>query len=168
MATYIDTCVAISYYLQDSRYEKAKRILKEVENDKPFCISPYTILEFYSVLARRRESFRILPGLEKLSPEAKIRSMISRIINDMNLKIPFPDEPKVEDFMKTKIFHKFLDAIRLAVQIQLPTGDLVHVAYALQLKEKGSIRKIISIDDEWKKRKGLIEQQTGLTVICNE
>lgn len=66
--------------------------------------------------------------------------------------------------IKVKAHRLFYKAINLAPKIKLKASDLVHIAYAHQLKRKGKIDSIMTLDKDFKKKRDLIKKHTGLLV----
>lgn len=167
MSTYVDICIAISYcFPEEPRHQEAVEIVNEVGRDRPFYISPFSAVELYCTLAKHVSKYKLLPVLQEMPEAMKVEGMVNLVIGKLNLKIYPPDEPRVKDMIGTKIFHKFWEAIQRAPDIKLPTGDMLNLVYALQLKEKGKVKQIISLDENFTNNRDLIERLTGLVVKC--
>lgn len=166
MSTYVDTCVAMSYcFAEEKNHQKALALVNRVREDGLLYTSSFALTELYCTLARKR--FKLPPGLQGMPKKSKISGAVDYIIKKMDLKI-LPDEPQLKDLVSIKVFHKFEEATQAAFSTELPTKDSLHIAYAFELKKKGKIKQLVSLDEaHMGQNKEFIEKYTGLIVRCD-
>jgi predicted nucleic acid-binding protein len=166
---YLDTCVIISYCIDgDPNHNKAVNIierLKKINGIDKFYASTLTLVELYSVLSRKIQSYRLPPGIEEIANyKIKLQSTIAYFLQLLSIYI-FSDEAKLADLDHLKLFHKFSDAINLATELKLGTLDLLHIAYASQLVKKGLTKFFVTFDSEILDKKEIILKNIGMKVI---
>ena len=166
MVSYVDTNVIVSYALGDDNHPKAVKMINEVKNEGQLYISTFTIVELYSVLSRNISKYKLPPTFEELiHPSMKVKLAVEYALGKLNFNI-LPDDSVVKELegIKVKAHRLFYKAIKLAPKIKLKTNDLVHIAYAHQLKRKGKIDSIMTLDEDFKKKRDLIKKHTKLLV----
>ena len=166
MSSYIDTSTIISYALKnESNHDEAKNLIDNmIRNGDDFYVSALTILELYSVLARKISDYRIQPGLEnRVSPEMKVKIAVNFTIGKLNLHI-IPDNNNVTklDGVNVDIHEIYHESIKLAPKIKLRTLDLIHATYAYL--NNSSINQIVSLDKDFQRKKREIENHTNIKV----
>ncbi|MEX0568173.1 MAG: type II toxin-antitoxin system VapC family toxin [Candidatus Njordarchaeota archaeon] len=155
---YVDTSVVIAKYKpSDSLYQDANRFF---EKDYDFVISPITLMELYSVLARIRTFIRLEQGLEN----ANVDTIIAFIVHDLKLRLV------ARSFMtRLQIFGakiraplEYHLAIKFSEKLRLKTLDMLHVAYAYMLRK--ILSYFVTYDDDILKARKSIEQQVGIKI----
>jgi predicted nucleic acid-binding protein len=163
---YLDTNVILSYtHKMEELHWQAKNVIENLEGE--FYASPFAILELYCVVARNIDKYKLpLPHFRRLDEIEKVKTVVETAIRSLDLTVR-PDDVADEEieWLGVKVFSKYFDAIRLAPKIRLPTGDMLHVAYARQLKNEGKIEYIVSLDNDFQKKRELIENETGIKLL---
>ena len=166
---YLDTNVILSYNFE-TEGEEHWRAINLIENlEGKFYTSPFTILELYCVVSRNIGKYKLpLPHFRRLRENEKVKTVVENAIRSLNLTV-CPDDVANEEieWLGVKVFSKYFDAIRLAPKVKLRTGDILHVAYACQLKKDGKIEYIVSLDKDFQEKKELIENETGIKLLSN-
>jgi predicted nucleic acid-binding protein len=159
--------VILAYCIDcDPQHNKAVNIIEKLrQNTNRFYVSPFTLVELYSVLLRNIQSYKLPPGIEELTNHrSKLRTTITYFLQLLSINIP-SDEAKLTDLDGLKLFRKFLEAIDLATKLKLKTLDLLHIAYASQLAKKKLIQFFITFDSKILENKEDILKNTGIEVI---
>lgn len=158
---YIDTSVIVAALdPTDPRQKSAKTILEE-ERDK--AISEIVLAELSSVLARREFLLDLKEKLD-LREELIVPSLLLYLIKRFNLWYG-----KVNGYTKIpmlgELYSPISMAINLSANLKLKTLDLLHVAYAKLLKDKGKvIDTLITVDEEFKNVERTIEDMLDMKV----
>lgn len=166
---YLDTNVILSYtHKTENLHWQAKNLIENIEGSK-FYASPFAILELYCVVSRSIGKYKLpLPHFRRLEEIEKVKTVVENAIRSLNLTLCSDDTANEEiEWLGIKVFSKYFDATRLAPKIRLPTGDMLHVAYAWQLKDEGKIEYIVSLDNEFQKKRDLIENETAIKLLPN-
>ena len=153
MTAYVDTCVALAYYFgEDAHHERAKRVVEELRRrGARLYASPLTILELHSVISRKLRELKLPPHIRRLDEGARVSALAKLIIKALNVEV-VDDEPRTERIDGAKAFHVYQRALELAVALKLKTLDLMHIAYALHLAEKGLASMFATLDGKILKR----------------
>jgi hypothetical protein len=108
------------------------------------------------------------PTFRKQKEEIKVKMAVEYAIRNLNLTVYSDDITNKEvEWLGFKVFSRYFDAIKLAPKVKLRTGDTLHVAYAYQLKREGKIEYIVSLDEDFQKKKNLIENETGIKLLSS-
>ncbi len=167
---YLDTNVILSYNFETEKLHlQAVNLIEKIEGSK-FYASPFSILELYCTVSRTIGKYKLpFPRFRKLKEELKVKMVIEHAIRSLNLTVCSDDTANKEiEWLSVKVFSRYFDAIRLAPKVKLRTGDLLHVAYACQLKNEGKIEYIVSLDDNFQKKEGPIERETGIKILQSD
>jgi len=167
---YLDTNVILSYNFETEKLHlQAVNLIEKIEGSK-FYASPFSILELYCTVSRTIGKYKLpFPRFRKLKEELKVKMVIEHAIRSLNLTVCSDDTANKEiEWLSVKVFSRYFDAIRLAPKVKLRTGDLLHVAYACQLKKEGKIEYIVSLDDDFQKKEGPIERETGIKLLQSD
>ena len=159
---YIDTSVIISVLDPlDSEHSLAKRELSSI-NDK--IISELTLVELSTVLQRRME----LSSKTKESGPLNIIDTFSKILyiqQEMELRLVAPRNL----LMGSPIGNlnlPYLKAIELSSNIPMRTLDLLHLAYATEIRKSVDIKlDFLTRDNEFARYSDLIRESCGLELI---
>jgi len=156
---YVDTNVIISYYyIEDDNHDLAVKVVRRLKNENiKIYVSSLTILEVFSVISRKLPESKIPPHLRYADERTRILMMVQQALSLIN-PIIINDEPRTELFGENIFFHKFTKAVELAHQLKLKTLDLLHIAYAIQLAEKGLVNMFVTFDGEIMEKRSLLEK----------
>ncbi|RLG35129.1 hypothetical protein DRN97_00685 [Methanosarcinales archaeon] len=163
---YLDTNIILSYtHKTEELHWQAKNLIENLEGK--FYASPFSILELYCVVSRNIGKYKLpLPHFWRLGENKKVKTVVENAIRSLNLTVCSDDTANKEiEWLSAKVFSIYFDAIRLASKVKLRTGDILHVAYACQLKKEGKIEYIVSLDDDFQKKEELIENETGIKLL---
>jgi len=163
--SYVDTSIVVAALdIQDPRHDKVLALL-EKESEK--IVSEIVLAELASVVARRDEIVSSIAEKLGLNREEAIITILLYILKRFNLKLR-----SVEDYTRLpllgRIYKPIAMAVELSTQVKLRTLDLLHVAYAILLKEEGEpILKLITADHDFEKaRETLKKMNIDLHVIA--
>ncbi|RZN43496.1 MAG: PIN domain-containing protein [Methanophagales archaeon ANME-1-THS] len=166
---YLDTDVILAYnYETEVQHWRAINLIKDIEGGK-FYTSPFAIVELYCTVSRDINNICIqVKHLRKQKEEIKVKTVVEYVIRSLNLTVCSDGVANEEiEWLGVKVFSKYFDAIKLAPKVKLRTGDLLHVAYAWQLKNEGKIGYLVSLDDDFQERNEVIENETGIKLLPN-
>lgn len=167
---YLDTDVILAYnYETEVQHWRAVNLIEKIEGSK-FYASPFSILELYCTVSRTIGKYKLRsPRFRELKEEIKVKMVIEYAIRSLNLTVCSDDTANKEmEWLSVKMFSRYFDAIKLAPKVKLRTGDLLHVAYACQLKNEGKIEYIVSLDDDFQKKEVSIERETGIKILQSD
>lgn len=117
MRTYVDTSVLAKWYLPEAESDRVEQF---IQSSAPVAISSLTVLEFRSVLAKRRRARMIRPTAET----RVLASLRSDIEHGHLIRHPVED-PRFEEAVE------LLDA---AKSVPLTTLDALHLAMARHIQ----------------------------------
>ncbi len=167
---YLDTDVILAYnYETEVQHWRAVNLIEKIEGSK-FYASPFTILELYCAVSRDIGKYKLpFSSFRELKEETKVKMVIEHAIRSLNLTVCSDDITNKEvEWLGIKMFARYFDCIALAPKVKLRTGDILHVAYACQLKNEGKIEYIVSLDDDFQKKEGSIERETGIKLLQSD
>jgi predicted nucleic acid-binding protein len=147
---YVDTSIVIAYYFrEDPNHGRAAKVIDMLKKEnREMIISTLALIELYSTLSRKSKEYALPPAISAIDDEKlKVHTIVNHIIKDIGLRI-IDDEPRVEQVNKTKLFHVYQRAVKYAVDLKLKTLDLLHIAYAILLANKGLVHMFTTLDNE--------------------
>jgi predicted nucleic acid-binding protein len=146
---YVDTNVLISYYFDEEElHEVSTRIFNMLKTmRKKVYISPLTLVELYSVIARNLSKYRLPPHYTVLDEKGKIHALVKDIL-EYSKPILVDDESKLELLDKSSVFHIYKKAIDYVATLKLRSLDLMHITYAIELAKRGLVDTFITLDKE--------------------
>ena len=161
---YVDTNVLVSYYFDEEEFhEVSTRIFNVLKTmQKKIYISPLTLVELYSVIARNLSKYRLPPHYMVLDEKRKIHVLVKDILEYS--KPILVDESKLELLDKSSVFHIYRKAIDYVTTLKLKSLDLMHITYAIELAKRGLVDTFITLDKELISRKQVLEG-LGLKVM---
>jgi len=162
---YVDTNMLISYYFDEEKlHEISVRIFNVLRAmQKKIYISSLTLVELYSVIARNLSRYRLPPHYMVLDEEKKIHALVKDILEHLK-PILVDDEPKLELFDKSSVFHIYKKAIDYVATLKLKSLDLMHITYAIELAKRRLVDTFITLDKELMSRRQVLEG-LGLKVM---
>jgi len=170
---YVDTHVVLSYnFTTEETHLEAFNLINRIKNfSDEFYISPLSVLELYCVISRNITKYKMPPiafvGLK--TEEEKIEYILQYTIQSLNLEICLENNISKElEGLKIKVFSEYHCAIKLSPKIKLSTLDTIHIAYASRLREEGKIRYVVSLDKDIRKKRRLIDAETGVKIISKK
>jgi predicted nucleic acid-binding protein len=162
---YVDTNMLISYYFDEEKFHEISvrifNVLRAMR--KKIYISSLTLVELYSVIARNLSRYKLPPHYMVLDEERKIHALVKDILEQLK-PILVDDEPKLELFDKSRIFHIYKKAISYAATLKLKSLDLLHITYAIEFAKRGLVDMFVTLDKELINRKQVLES-LGLKVM---
>jgi len=162
---YVDTNVLISYYFDEEElHEVSTRIFNMLKTmRKKVYISPLTLVELYSVIARSLSKYRLPPHYTVLDEKGKIQVLVKDIL-EYSKPILVDDESKLELLDRSSVFHIYKKAIDYVATLKLKSLDLMHITYAIELAKRGLVDTFITLDRELISRRQVLEG-LGLKVM---
>ena len=162
---YIDTSVLLSYYFTDDvNHDLAVGVVEELRRERRgLYVSPLTVVELFSAVSRRLPELRVPPQLRYLDEGARVRVLVKHILRALD-PVVVGDELRAEPFDGVEFFHVFAKAVGYSHVLKLRTLDLVHIAYALRLVERGLVDTVVSLDRELLSKEQLL-RSIGLGVV---
>jgi predicted nucleic acid-binding protein len=162
---YVDTNTLISYYFDEEKlHEISVRIFNVLRAmRKKIYISSLTLVELYSAIARNLSRYRLPPHYMVLDEERKIHALVKDILEHLK-PILVDDEPKLELFDKSSVFHIYKKTINYVATLKLRSLDLLHITYAIEFAKRGLVDMFVTLDKELINRKQVLES-LGLKVM---
>jgi predicted nucleic acid-binding protein len=130
-------------------------------------ISPISLVELTAVLSRVDHALRAPDELLQETPRRRVRALLEFLIRDSNLHVAsVPAKAKLQvGGTSFSIPIEYHTCIRLAHALKLKTLDLLHVAYADNLRKWGfDIKSFVTLDQEIIGKAKEIRQETGIEV----
>lgn len=163
---YVDTNVVLAkYFPEDSAHRRAVRFLEQSAVRK--MISPISLIELAAVLSRIDPALRAPEELLQETPRRRVRALLEFLIKDTHLHVTtVPAKAKLRvggtSFTAPIEYHT---CIRLAHALKLKTLDLLHVAYADNLRRCGyEIETFVTFDQDILGKANEIQQETEIEV----
>lgn len=171
MASYVDTSVVAAYTIEShDNHERATAMIESARKVGQPYISVFTIVELCSAVSRNISKWGLLPPLdERVSPRVKVRSNVEYALRKLDANI-LPDEAATEklEYGGVNAYRKFCETARLAPLIRMKSSDLLHIAYALQLRQAGEVDSILALDKSFKNNRDDIKSNTGLDIVYQD
>jgi predicted nucleic acid-binding protein len=152
---YLDTNVLLSHYFaEDPNHLNAARLMETLRRrGEEMRVSFLTLVELYAYISRRIGALKPPPHYARLSQEEKVAAVVIHVLKHAGAQ-PVDNTPA--DLLQK--------AMRLAHVLRLKTLDLLHIAYALHLAERGLIHTFATLDREIAERGDVIEK-LGLRLL---
>jgi predicted nucleic acid-binding protein len=135
---YVDTNVILArYFPEDELHNKAAAFFEADGNRK--IASPVTVVELTAVVSRLRRETLAPKEILQEQPKKRIRAIVQFLLRDCGLSIavvPARARIKLAGAVLT-IPLEYQRSIQLAHALQLRTLDLIHIAYADNLRRWG-------------------------------
>jgi len=132
---YLDSCIFVSKFLKEKKYDKIIKFLREAENSSEFVSSDWTLTEVVKVLIK-----------EKKKSPVKVAKFVQEImrINEID-EIKF-DWVKIEGKRKNYTFEKFFYEIQeRQLKFKGSLGDVIHGV----IMTNNNIKNILTTDLEF-------------------
>ena len=158
--SYIDTSVIVAALDPlDPRYEKARRLLEKEENK---IISELVLVELASIVARREELISSIASKLGLRREEAITTILLYISKRFNLRYR-STQGSTKLPLLGSIYKPIAAAIELSLPLKLRTLDLLHIAYAKLIKDKGeTIQRLVTADKDYEKARRALREKIGI------
>jgi predicted nucleic acid-binding protein len=153
--SYVDTSVIIAALdTRDPRFRVARELL---EKEKYKVVSEIVLSELASVVARREDLVSSIAVRLGLGAEEAIIAILVYIIKRFSLKCKSVGGrariPLLGDAYKP-----IAVAVELSPRTKLRTIDLLHVAYAMLLKDEGEpIERLVTLDKDFEKARDTLK-----------
>jgi predicted nucleic acid-binding protein len=163
---YVDTNVILAkYFPEDKLHSRAAAFLELGRKRK--IASPVSVVELAAVVSRLQRDIRAPKEVLQEPPRRRIRATVEFMIRDCNLTIT-----SVPARAKIKIAGTILSvpleydsSIRLAHALELKTLDLIHLAYADNLRKWGhEVESFVTGDSDILNNSEKIQEQLGIEV----
>jgi predicted nucleic acid-binding protein len=163
---YVDTNVILAkYFPDDTLHGKAERFLDQRADRK--VVSPVSVVELAAVVSRLDADIRAPKELLQESPRKRVRAVVEFLIRDCNLTVAtVPARARIR-FAGTilSVPLEYQRSIRLAHAFKLKTLDLIHLAYADNLRKWGhEINTFVTGDRDVLSNSEQIREQIGIEV----
>jgi predicted nucleic acid-binding protein len=116
-------------------------------------VSLLTLVELYAYISRRIGALKLPPHYARLSQEEKVAAVVIHVLKHAGAQLV--DNTPADLLQKE---------MRLAHVLRLKTLDLLHIAYALHLTERGLVHAFATLDREIAERRDVIEK-LGLKLL---
>ena len=137
-AAYVDTGVIIAKYLPgDPYHDRSISFLASATRRK--IVSPLTLVELMAVTSRHIETLQVPEKVLQEPPRKRTRGIVEFFLRDSNLTpvaIQMHARIKAAGSIMT-IPLEYVRTIRLAHSLKLRTLDLMHLAYAENIRSSG-------------------------------
>jgi predicted nucleic acid-binding protein len=166
MMEYVDTNVILAkYFPEDKVHQRAVRYLEQNAIRK--LISPISLVELVAVLSRVDPAIRAPDELLRETPRRRVRALLEFLIADSHLRVAsVPARAKLRaggTSFSAPI--EYLTSIHLAHALKLKALDLLHLAYASNLRQWGyEIKTFVTLDQDIIGRAKEIRQETEIEV----
>ena len=152
---YLDTNVLLSHYFaEDPNHPYATQLVETLRTrGEEMRVSLLTLVELYAYISRRIGALKLPPHYARLGQKEKVAAVVTHIIKHAGAQLV--------DNTPADLLQK---ATQLAHILRLKTLDLLHIAYALHLAEKGLIHTFATLDKEIAERRDAIER-LGLRLL---
>jgi predicted nucleic acid-binding protein len=166
MIAYIDTNVIMAKYLpQDPYHKSSKTFLNSAKGEN--VVSPLTVVELTAVIARHAEELQAPDEILPKDSRRRIRSVVEFFLRDSNLTTM-----SVHANARTKIAKsiltvplEYVTSLRLASALKLKTLDLMHLAYAENIRSSGrELDWFVTTDKDIVKKSDHIERLLSIKV----
>lgn len=163
---YVDTNVILAkYFPEDKLHSRATAFLELGRNRK--IASPVSVVELASVVTRLQRDIRAPKEVLQEPPRRRIRAIVEFLIRDCNVIIAaVPARAKIK-FAGTilSVPLEYHSSIRLAHALELKTLDLIHLAYADNLRKWGhEVETFVTGDSDILNNSDKIQEQLGIEV----
>ena len=157
--SYIDTSVIVAALDPlDPKFKRARDFLEKEGG----IISELVLAELASVVARREEVVSDLASKLGLSSEETIIAILLYILKRFNLKYKSVDSQARLPLIG-KIYKPIAKAIELSSRIKLRTLDLLHIAYAKLIKDKGEhIQRLVTAEKDFERAQEILKEEIGI------
>ena len=163
---YVDTNVILAkYFPADRLHNRATAFLGLDEPRK--IVSPVSVVELGAVLSRLQRELRAPEELLKQPPRRRIRAIVEFLIRDCSLVIEaVPARAKVKlAGTILSIPLEYQRSLQLAHALELKALDLIHLAYADNLRKWGhEIETFVTGDSDILSKAEEIQEQLGIEV----
>ena len=166
MMAYVDTNVILAkYFPDDTLHGKAERFLDHDGGRK--VVSPVSVVELTAVVSRLDADIRAPKELLQESPRKRVRAIVEFLIRDCNITVAtVPARARIK-FAGTilSVPLEYQRSIRLVDALKLRTLDLIHLAYADNLRKWGhEINTFVTGDRDVLSKTEQIREQIGVEV----
>lgn len=153
--SYVDTSVIIAALdTQDPRFKAARELL---ENEKYKVVSEITLSELASVIARRGDLVSGIASRLGLGVGEAVMAILAYIIKRFNLKYKSV-RGRARVPLLGDAYRPMAVAVELSPKTKLRTLDLLHVAYAIVLKDEGEpIKRLVTVDRDFEKARDTLK-----------
>jgi predicted nucleic acid-binding protein len=164
---YVDTNVILAkYFPEDKQHAQASNYIEMT--DKRKIISPISVVELSAVLSRLENELLSPRELLQESPKRRIRALTEFIIRDCGLLLlSIPSQVKIRlagTVLSVPI--EYQGCIRLASTLKMKTLDLLHLAYADNLRKWGhDLELFVTGDKNLLSNSEKIERELGIKVM---
>jgi len=152
---YLDTNVLLSHYFaEDPNHPYAAQLVENLRRrGEEMLVSLLTLVELYAYVSRRIGALKLPPHYARLGQKEKVAAVVIHVLKHAGAQ-PVDNTPA--DLLQK--------AMQLAHALKLKTLDLLHIAYALHLAEKGLIHTFATLDKEIAERRDVVER-LGLRLL---
>lgn len=137
MTVYIDTNVIVAKYHPRDPYYASSRSFLDSSTDK--VASPLSIVELMAVTSRQAKELYAPDEILREPPRRRIRAVVEFLLRDSNITIvPVAAQARVKVAKSILTLPlEYVSSLRLASSLGLRTLDLMHLAYAYNIRGSG-------------------------------
>ncbi len=153
--SYVDTSVIIAALdTRDPRFRAARELL---EKEKYKVVSEIVLSELASVVARREDLVSSIASTLRLGVEEAIMAILVYIIKRFRLKYK-NIRGRTRIPLLGDAYKPIAIAVELSPRTKLRTLDLLHIAYAMLLKDEGEpIERLVTADKDFEKARDTLK-----------
>ncbi len=163
---YVDTNVILAkYFPHDAWHDRASSFLEYTRRRK--IVSPLSAVELIAVTSRLEENLQIPRELLLESPKRRIRALVDFFIKDCGLLVEsIPAQAKVRIGGRVLgLPIEYPTALGLAHALKLKTLDLMHLAYAANIRNwSHDVEFFVTADDDILSKSEIIQQAVQIEV----
>jgi len=169
MSSYVDTSIVVSNLLEkEKNHEIARRAVLRAKELGELYVSTFVLTELWCTLRRRIREVKFPPGFAKLNDHVKVEVAVRMALHKLDPRI-IPDAPQLAPMQGHGIdaFQKYTEAIRISLEIPLPTGDSLNLAYAAEFAKKYGVKNFVTLDGHFTKtpKRRAVKRVLGLNIL---
>jgi predicted nucleic acid-binding protein len=163
---YVDTNVILANYFPEDKVHGMASAFFELSRKRKI-ISPVSAVELFAVVSRLQTNIQAPMEIVEESPRRRVRALVEFLIRDCKLfvaSVPAQAKIRIAGTM-VSVPVEYESCIRLAHVLKLKTLDLIHLAYADNLRKWGhDVDVFVTFDGDILRGSTNIQQQLGIEV----
>ena len=163
---YVDTNVILANYFPEDRVHSRASAFFELSRKRKI-VSPVSVVELFAVVSRLKTELRAPKEILEELPRRRVRALVEFLIKDCKLFLAsVPAQAKIK-FAGTvlSVPVEYESCIRLAHGLKLKTLDLIHLAYADNLRKWGhGVDVFVTFDGDILRSSTNIQERFGIEV----
>lgn len=163
---YVDTNVILANYFPEDKLHSRASAFFELSRKRKI-VSPVSTVELFAVVSRLETEIQAPKEILEEPPRRRVRALVEFLIRDCKLflaSVPAQAKIKIAGTVLS-VPVEYESCIRLAHALKLKTLDLIHLAYADNLRKWGhDVGVFVTFDGDILRSSANIQQQLGIEV----